>query len=205
MLIQPTTIDARFWHRLAASFFRASRRETMPFEIHGRHQLKRTQTATAAASVLWDILSDSRLLPHWAPAVHAVEKCEVGGEVVGAVRHCRVELGGRTGRMVEECVDMVPGQSITYAVRDDSFGMARMFSDYSFRISLGSLGPRRTEVVIDTYYTPKNGMYALMNATFMRRQFASVVAQLLSGLCSLAEKRAATVTGHSDRASAGRL
>lgn len=160
----------------------------MPFEIRGRHQLKRAQTASAAAGVVWNILSDSRRLPDWAPAVHAVEKCEVGGEVVGAVRHCRVELAGRSGRMVEECVDMVGGQSITYAVRDDSFGMAKMFSDYSFRISLSSVGPRRTEVVIDTFYTPKNLAYRLLNGAFMRRQFAGVVDQLLSGLCSLAEK-----------------
>jgi hypothetical protein len=89
---------------------------------------------------------------------------------------------------VEECVDLVPQASITYAVRSDTLGMAKMFSDYCFRISLHA-EHSGTKVIIDTFYTPTNGLYALMNAALMRRQFRSVVDGILEGLCRLAERR----------------
>jgi hypothetical protein len=65
-----------------------------------------------------------------------------------------------------------------------------MFADYAFRISLRSAGSERTDVVIDTFYSPRNFGYALMNAIYMRRQLRGVVKQLLYGLCALAQKRA---------------
>jgi len=159
----------------------------MPYEIRGAHQITRTRTTTANAQALWRILSDSRLLPEWVPAVHSVDQCDASGESVGAIRHCSVELGGRRGKMVEECVDMVPHDSITYAVVADTLGMSKMFSDYCFRISLHEAGTG-AKVVIDSYYTPRNVLYALMNAAFMRRQFRGVVDQILEGLCLLAER-----------------
>jgi hypothetical protein len=160
----------------------------MTYQIRGTHQITRSRGTVANVRVLWDILSDSRLLPQWVPAVHGVEHCEIGGEAVGALRHCSVELGGRRGKMIEECVDLVPRASITYAVRSDTLGLAKMFSDYCFRISLRADGTR-TMVAIDTYYTPKNVIYKLMNALIMRRQFRVVVDNILQGLCRLAERQ----------------
>lgn len=161
----------------------------MPYEMKGGKQLIRSATAKATPGSLWRILADSRLLPRWAPAVHSVERCDSAGEAVGSVRHCNVELGGRPGKLVERCVDIAVEQSIAYVVDDDSFGMNGMFADYGFRISLKPLDECRTEVVFETYYTPRGVVYAWLNAIVMRRRFRRVVDRLLGGLLALAEGR----------------
>lgn len=91
--------------------------------------------------------------------------------------------------MVERCIECVPYQRIAYAVDADSFGMQRMFEGYGFRISLEPAAEGRTRIRIDTYYTPRNALYASLNALFMRRQFRGVVRQLLEGLATLSESR----------------
>jgi uncharacterized protein YndB with AHSA1/START domain len=159
----------------------------MPHDMKGKKQLNRSAVASADAGSLWRILMDSKLLPRWAPVVHDVERCEANGESVGAVRQCRVELAGRAGRMVERCVDIVPERSISYLVDDESFGMRKMFADYGFRVSLEPLNPMETRVTIESFYTPRNAIYAFMNAVMMRPQFRGVVDQLISGLIALAE------------------
>src|SRR5436190_23917897 len=98
----------------------------MSDDMKGNKQLTRSAVARADAPSLWGILKDSSLLPQWVPAVHHVERCDVNGESVGSVRQCRVELGGRAGTMVERCIGIVPGRSISYLVDDESFGMRKM-------------------------------------------------------------------------------
>jgi len=158
----------------------------MTSEMKGRKQLERAASADVEPTRLWAVLIDSRLLPKWAAAVDHVEKCDGAGERVGAVRHCRVHLGGRAGQMVERCVELVPKREIAYVVDDDSFGMSRMFQDYGFRITLRPIGDRGTRVSIETFYTPRNGIYALLNSLVMRRRFRAVVDELLSGLIGYA-------------------
>jgi uncharacterized protein YndB with AHSA1/START domain len=157
--------------------------------LTGRRQLTRSRTVRANTAAVWQVLADSRLLPRWAPVVHEVEACSSTGESVGATRRCNVELGGRQGRMVERCVDVELERTLAYVVDDETFGMRRMFADYGFRISIEPSSPDETLVTIQTFYTPRNPFYALLNALFMRRQFRGVVDALLAGLVSFAEDR----------------
>lgn len=158
----------------------------MIYRMQGKPQIHAQRSTEADAAVLWRILSDSRRLAEWVPAVRHVKSCVAGGETVGARRTCDVELGGRRGEIVEECVDLVPRASVTYAVRTDSLGMSKMFDHYCFRISIQP-GVPRTHVSIDTFYTPRNLVFSAMNALMLRRQFERVVAGILEGLCRLAE------------------
>ncbi len=157
-------------------------------EPQGKKQIERTRIAEVERARVWSILMDSTLLPRWVPAVRHVDACERKGERVGAVRECSVELGGRAGTMVERCVSLEPDSHVHYAVEDESFGLRRMFDHYTFRISLTPRGPQRTEVKVETFYTPRHAGYALLNAVMLRRRFASVVDGLLEGLVRLAEE-----------------
>jgi uncharacterized protein YndB with AHSA1/START domain len=157
-------------------------------ELSQHKQLTLERLCDASPARVWSVLSDASLLPQWAPAVHDVERCDAQ-ETVGSKRHCRVQLGGRTGSMVERCIECVPLQRIAYAVDEDSFGMTRMFDGYGFCISLDAATTERTRIRIDTYYTPRNVLYATLNALFMRRQFRGVVRQLLEGLARISESR----------------
>ena len=161
-------------------------------EMKGQRQILRTTIANANVGRVWSILMDSRLLPQWTNVVREVESCEVSGESIGAARRCRVELGGRAGRMVERCVALEAERHIAYVVEDESFGMRKMFDHYGFRISLQPTDVSHTEITIETFYTPRNALYSVMNALMMRRQLRKVVDQLLSGLVDLSSGGATT-------------
>jgi len=157
--------------------------------MNGKQQVFRTTTINTRAGVVWAVLSDSRLLPEWAPVVEEVTECSVAGEAVGEVRRCNVRLAGKSGRMVERCTEFTPMTRIAYAVDDESFGMKKLFEHYGFAINLASVGPDKTEVAIETHYTPRNPLYRFLNRVMMRRQFRKVCDELLAGLRAFAESR----------------
>jgi uncharacterized protein YndB with AHSA1/START domain len=158
--------------------------------MEGRKQIERSITIDARVEAVWDVLVDSRLLPRWAPIVDEVTACAVDGEAVGEVRTCRATLAGKTGRMVERCVELVPLRRIAYVVDEESFGMRRMFDDYGFALELDPGTGARTRVTLQTHYSPRNPIYAVMNAVTMRQRFASACQELLVGLKSYVESRA---------------
>jgi uncharacterized protein YndB with AHSA1/START domain len=158
--------------------------------MNGKHQMQRSLEADAPREVVWAILEDSASLPQWAPAVEQVTSRVAGPEELGSVRECRVDFAGRTGTIVERCVDLVPNSRIGYLVDDDSLGFSKMFADYGFTITLTDAASRRTRVVMDTYYTPRNVLTKAMNVLVMRRKFRKTVDAILQRLGRLADERA---------------
>lgn len=155
--------------------------------MDGQKQIQRSTAISAPAEAVWEILADSRLLPRWVPAVDEVAECSVTGEAVGEVRTCNATLAGKSGRIVERCIEFAPMTRIAYVVDDESFGMRRMFDHYGFAISLESEGPGKTHATLETHYTPRNPIYGLLNTLFIRRRFQRVCDDIVSGLKSLAE------------------
>jgi len=45
--------------------------------------------------------------------------------------------------------------------------------------TLRPVGVRQTRVCIETFYTPRNGLYAVLNALMARRRFRAIVDELL--------------------------
>lgn len=150
--------------------------------MNGHHQLTRDIHIAAPRDRVWAVVADSRLLPNWAPPVKTVERIDSGDEGVGATRLCHVEFGGRRGKMTERCVEFEPAFRVGYVVDDDSLGFSRMFADYGFTITLEDSGDGASRARTDTYYTPRNWIFGLMNALVMRRRFATTVEQMLVGL-----------------------
>ena len=124
--------------------------------LNGTKQIAQSVEIHASTGFVWEVLSDSRLLPRWVPAVDEVTSCSLDGEGVGATRSCTANLAGKSGTMVERCVEYTPMTRLAYLVDDESFGMRKMFDDYGFSLNLERLGPERTRVTIETHYTPRN-------------------------------------------------
>jgi uncharacterized protein YndB with AHSA1/START domain len=162
---------------------------TLGSGVDGKRQIERSTLINAPAEAVWQVLADSRLLAEWAPAVDEVTECSIAGEAVGEVRHCNARLAGKTGRMVERCIEFTPITRIAYLVDDESFGMRKMFDHYGFAINLESDGSEQTRVTLETHYTPRNLMYGLLNALMLRRQFQKVCEEILGGLKTFAESR----------------
>jgi hypothetical protein len=157
--------------------------------MRGEHQLSRELAIQAPRDRVWSVVADSKLLPEWAPPVKQVNSLSEGPEGVGTTRVCRVKFGGRDGTMTERCVEFDPPHRAGYVVERDSLGFGRMFADYGFTISIGDGPPGSSMARTDTYYTPRNPLFRLINAMIMRRRFARTVDELLSGLKRSTESR----------------
>jgi len=157
--------------------------------VDGEKQIVRSTSIEARRDVVWEVLGDSRLLPDWVPAVDEVTECSFQGEAVGEVRCCDVKLAGKSGRMVERCIEFVPMTRIAYVVDDESFGMRRMFEHYGFALNLESMASGQTCVTLETHYTPRNPVYGLLNRLVMRRQFEKVCEGIVGGLKAFTESR----------------
>jgi uncharacterized protein YndB with AHSA1/START domain len=155
--------------------------------MEGKKQIERSTVIHAPADAVWEVLADSRLLPEWAPVVDEVTECSIEGEAVGEVRHCNVNLAGKSGRMVERCIEFTPTTRIAYIVDDESFGMRKMFDHYGFAINLESQGAVKTRLTLETHYTPRNLMYGMLNKLMVRRQFENVCTDILGGLKTFTE------------------
>jgi Polyketide cyclase / dehydrase and lipid transport len=159
--------------------------------MNGKHQVTRTVQVATEAAAIWGIIADSTLLPQWARVVTDVSYLGGEEEGVGMTRHCNVELGGRTGTMTERCVEFLPNRRASYVVDDDTLGFNRMLVDYGFTITLEPRSDRTTALRIDTYYTPRNALYALLNQLLLRRRLRRTVDGLLEGLKEISERRGA--------------
>ena len=157
--------------------------------MKGNHQLACEIAIGAPPDQVWAVVADSNLLPDWAPPVKQVTEVSAGPEGTGTTRVCQVEFGGREGTMTERCVEFDPPRRAGYVVDSDSLGFGRMFADYGFTITIEGSADGSAIARTDTYYTPRNPLFGLMNALVMRRRFASTVEELLSGLKRSSESR----------------
>ena len=155
--------------------------------MDGKKQIERNVVVEATPGAVWAVLADSKLLPRWAPIVDEVTACATDGEALGEVRQCTARIAGRTGRMVERCVEFAPHRRIAYVVDEESFGMRRMFDHYGFALDLEPAPAGGTRVTLQTHYSPRTALYAVFNATVMRRRFAAACEDLLAGLKSFTE------------------
>ena len=122
--------------------------------MDGEKQIVRSTSIDAPPDAVWKVLDDSRLLPDWVPAVDEVTECSFEGEAVGEVRYCDVKLAGKSGRMVERCIEFVPMTRIAYVVDDESFGMRRMF-EHTASPSTSSPWPRGRPALPSRRTTPR--------------------------------------------------
>jgi uncharacterized membrane protein len=161
----------------------------------GHKQLEREATIHAPVQVVYELFTDNRELPNWAPVVDAVVRQEGGDESgVGRTRTCAVTMNGRHGTMVERCVEAVRDTRASFVVVDDSLGFTRLLSDYGFTVHFATIGDDRTSVRIETFYTPATLVAAVLNRLVIKRKLRAAVDGLLAGLRTLAEHRHATTT-----------
>jgi len=164
-----------------------SRRPSEP--MMGRKQIERRIIIHAPAEAVWQVLAESRLLPQWVPAVDEVTECSIDGGAVGEVRHCNATLAGKSGRMVERCIEFTPMTRIAYVVDNETFGVRKMFDHYGFVIGLESEDAEVTNVTLETHYTPRNLIYSILNTLVMRQQFEKVCTEIVGGLKTFTEAR----------------
>jgi uncharacterized protein YndB with AHSA1/START domain len=138
----------------------------------------------APVATVWALLEDGSRLVEWMPLV---KQTDATREVVGAVRHCRVAFGSRTGEVVERCVESVPERRIMWRVESETLGFSRHFADFGFGFILEPHGRAATLVRTESYYQPKGIIASLLNQLLLRRKYRAVRCSALAGLKRVAE------------------
>jgi uncharacterized protein YndB with AHSA1/START domain len=147
------------------------------------------QTAIAApVEEVWAIVQDSTLLPQWMPNVHHTVITTAQSKAVGEIRQCEVSLSGRSGQLVEQCVEFAPLQKISFKVQHDSFGFSRLISDLSYAMLLETSGPYHTQVRLEYYYQEKGLIGRVVNALMIKPQWNPLCLAMLDGLKQFAEQ-----------------
>ena len=148
------------------------------------------QTAIAApVEEVWAIVQDSTLLPQWMPNVDHTVITTTQSRAVGEIRQCDVSLSGRSGQLVEQCVEFAPLQKISFKVQHDSFGFSRLISDLGYAMVLKANGPNNTWVRLEYYYQEKGLIGRVVNALMIKPQWNPLCLAMLDGLKQFAEKR----------------
>jgi carbon monoxide dehydrogenase subunit G len=143
---------------------------------------------------IWEILDDpEENLPEILPIVKACVLEDGGREELGAVRTCTVEFRGKPGTTTERCVEFVPNRQVAHRIEQDTLGMSRLFSDYSFRYLLRPNGDHTTLVRLETHFQPRGIPGRLAGALVAKRQSRKVRGSALENLKRLAEAHTATI------------
>lgn len=131
---------------------------------------------------IWAVLEDSTRLPEWT----TVFRTTGGRETPGSIRECDVDFEGKTGSVVERCVESVPHKRIAWVMDADTFGFSRMLSDFGFSFTLTPRAGNETLVRNETYYRPETLVAKMLNP-FMRRKFRGARRRFLEGLKRVSE------------------
>jgi hypothetical protein len=86
-------------------------------------------------------------------------------------------------------IEFVPDRRASSVVDAGTLGSSRMLADHGFTIALDAATDQRTVLRIDTSYTPRDGLYALLNRLVLRRRMRTVVDGLPRGLKQISERR----------------
>ncbi|HJU75644.1 MAG TPA: SRPBCC family protein [Gemmatimonadaceae bacterium] len=142
----------------------------------------------APARMVWAILEDGSRLVEWMPLVM---RTDAGREVAGAVRHCHVSFAGRSGDVVERCVEFTPHQRIMWRMESETLGFSRHFADFGFGFIIEPQRGDVTRVRTETYYRPRGIVASMLNRMMLRRKYRAVRRMALAGLKRLAEAQRA--------------
>jgi Polyketide cyclase / dehydrase and lipid transport len=141
----------------------------------------------ASRERLWAIADDISLIPRYHPEVSKVDLLSGRGtRAIGVKYRCTITKG-RKGSCVEEVVDYVPGERMTTAFPEDTWGLSKMFRDFVVETILVPQGADETELVLEAYYEPIGWKTRLLNALFLRRLMARRALRTLEGVKRLAE------------------
>ena len=155
----------------------------------GAFQWKTSVTIHASRHHVWAIGNDISLIPQYHPEVSKVDLLSGQGfRTLGAKYRCII-TEGRKGSCVEEVVECVPGERITTAFPEDTWGLSKMFADFVVETVLLTHGEDETELVLKAFYEPIGWRARLLNHLFLRRLMARRARRTIEGIKEMAERR----------------
>ncbi len=167
--------------------------------MKGTFQWRTSVTVHAPRERVWAIGDDLTRIPEYHPEVGKVDLLSGQSTRALGVRYRCTILEGRKGSCVEEVVDYVPGERMTTAFPEDTWGLSDMLRDFRVETILVPRGDAETELVLEACYEPVGWKNRLLNALVLRRLMARRARRTLEGLKRLAEAEQASRPSRADR------
>lgn len=150
-------------------------------------QWKTSVAIRAPRERVWAIVDDISRIPEYHPEVRKVELLSDRNTRAAGVRYRCIIPEGRKGSCVEEVVDYVPGERMTIAIPEDTWGLSRMLAGFLAETALVPRGEAETVVTLEAYYRPVGWKARLLNPLILRRLMAGRARRTLEGIKRLAE------------------
>src|SRR5215471_18912309 len=148
-------------------------------------QARNEVVINAPASNIWAVITDINLLQKTNPGVlKATGRMDKQGET----RTCEFNNRGKLGTMTERLIELVPEKKTVWTIENDTMGMSKMLKETKFCFILEKIDDRKTRLVNESYYQPRNLLVGIMNALMMKRKMRQIQEQILTNIKSLTEK-----------------
>jgi uncharacterized membrane protein len=116
----------------------------------------------APVEAVWSFSIDLRKIPEFHPRVSKVDLIDGKAFREPGVSY-RCHLSGGKHTCVEKDIEILPLQKIITILPEDTFGISRIFSDYTVETTFQKLGDASTKVEISHYYSTTSLKAKLLN------------------------------------------
>ena len=135
---------------------------------------------------VWGILNDSSNMAIWGKSF--VKHTTAGQEYFGAIRHCELQMGNKTGKVEEETIIYQPNDEIFWKMNEDSFGMKKVMNEFIFGFKTKIIDSSRTYVEFQQFFRPTNLLKKWIVKLIMKPKMAKTNRVLLIDFKELIEK-----------------
>ena len=155
--------------------------------MRGPFQWRTSVSISAPRDSVWAIIDDISLIPQYHPEVRKVDLLSGRStRALGVKYRCTIPEG-RKGSCVEEVVDYVPGERMSTAFPEDTWGINKMLGGFVVETVLAPESDRETILALEAYYEPLGWKTKLLNALLLRRLMARRALRTIQGIKRLAE------------------
>ena len=157
--------------------------------MKGKFQWRADLLIKADSSRVWEIADDISLIPRYHPDVGRVDL--IDGQTtrgIGVKYQCNVLEGKGKGSCVEQVVDYVPGEKISTAMGEDTWGLHKIFADYVVESTLIPKGNHETILRFEAFYNPVGLFYKVLNPLILRKKTKERSLEVMKGIKAFCEK-----------------
>jgi polyketide cyclase/dehydrase/lipid transport protein len=131
-------------------------------EMRPPFRSKQAVVIHAPLESVWEFSMDLTKIPEFHPRVEKVDLIS-GKASRGAGVAYQCHLAGGKHTCIEKDIEVVPMERIVTVLPEDSFGISKIFSDYTVETSFQRLGDLATQIEISHFYSTKTLKAKLLN------------------------------------------
>jgi hypothetical protein len=140
---------------------------------------------------VWDYCMDISKIPEFHPRVTKVDML-TGQKYkeVGAEYQCNITEGPGKGTCVEKIEEVIPYESFTTTIPEDTMGLGEMFENYTIDSIYTKVDENTTRLTFKQYFQPR-GVKGHLIVWFFKRKFSNHTLDTMNGIKDAVERQRA--------------